>query len=117
MTLLDAPKFDATKAHRRGMRILYALIVCLVIAGFAWYFWNWPQEHLINQFFATVEGATCPPSVSGTTIPTGKNIPSDMRDQTTGASPMTGVTEAIGAISSPTKSLWPAPLDRAWLWG
>jgi hypothetical protein len=60
MTLLDAPKFDPTKAHRRGMRILYALIVCLVIAGFAWYFWDWPQEHLVNQFFATVESGDLP---------------------------------------------------------
>jgi hypothetical protein len=38
MTLLDAPTY----------------------AGFLWYFWDWPQEHRVNQFFAAVEANDLP---------------------------------------------------------
>jgi hypothetical protein len=31
-----------------------------VLAGFLWWFWDWPQEHRVNQFFATVEAKDLP---------------------------------------------------------
>jgi hypothetical protein len=60
MTLLDAPQYDAAKGRNRRNILITALIACLVIAGFAWYFWDWPQEHLVNQFFATIESGNMP---------------------------------------------------------
>jgi hypothetical protein len=60
MTLLDAPKYDAAKARRRRNILIAALCACVVLSGFTWYFWNWPQEHLVNQFFETVESGNLP---------------------------------------------------------
>lgn len=55
MTLLDAPQYDAAKARKRRNMLITALVFCFVLAGFLWYFWDWPQEHLVNQFFAALE--------------------------------------------------------------
>ncbi len=60
MTLLDAPHYNAAKARTRRNVLITALITCLVIAGFAWYFWDWPQERLVNQFFAAIESRDMP---------------------------------------------------------
>jgi hypothetical protein len=55
MTLLDAPNYDPAKARNRRTLLIVALSICVVTAGLTWFFWNWPQEHLVNQFFAAVE--------------------------------------------------------------
>jgi hypothetical protein len=60
MTLLDAPTFDPTKARTRRNILITCLVVLLVLGGFLWYFWDWPQEHLVNQFFAAVEAHDMP---------------------------------------------------------
>lgn len=55
MTLLDAPKYDAARA-RLKRNIVIALIVVVVLGAFGtWWFWDWPEEHRVNNFLATVE--------------------------------------------------------------
>jgi hypothetical protein len=60
MTLMDAPHYDPTKSVKRR-NILIAVIVCCAVLGvFAWYFWDWPQEHRVNQFFEALEAKDLP---------------------------------------------------------
>ena len=55
MTLMDAPKYDADRARRvRNIEIALFAIVVLGALG-TWWFWNWPEEHRVNTFLATVE--------------------------------------------------------------
>ncbi len=60
MTLLDAPTYDPAKARARKNILIASFVALLVLAGFLWYFWNWPQEHRVNQFFAAVEAKDMP---------------------------------------------------------
>ena len=60
MTLLDAPTYDPTKARKRKNILIAAGIACLLLAGFLWYFWDWPQEHRVNEFFAAVQAHDLP---------------------------------------------------------
>ena len=55
MTLLDAQPFDAARARRRKIRIAVAVVVVLVLAALAWMYRNWPEERVINHFFAAVQ--------------------------------------------------------------
>lgn len=55
MTLLDAPNYDAARA-RRTRNIVIALFVVIVVgASGTWWLWNWPEEHRVNGFLATVQ--------------------------------------------------------------
>ena len=60
MTLMDAPVYDALKARRRRNALLTALACCLVLAGLVTYFWDWPEEHLVNRFFDALEQKNLP---------------------------------------------------------
>ena len=60
MTLLDAPQYNAAKGRKRRNILIAVLVACVVIAGFSWYFWDWPQERLVNQFFAAIESNNLP---------------------------------------------------------
>ncbi len=60
MTLLDAPQYNPAKARKRKEVLIAAFVALLVLAGFIWYFWDWPQEHLVNQFFTTLEARNLP---------------------------------------------------------
>lgn len=60
MTLLDAPPYDPERARRWRKRIIYALIVCAIVGFLAYHFWDWREEHLVNQFFAAVESQDMP---------------------------------------------------------
>jgi hypothetical protein len=55
MTLLDAPRYDAARARRiRSIKI--AVFLAIVLGAFStWWSWNWPEEHRVNTFLATVE--------------------------------------------------------------
>ena len=55
MTLLDAPKYNARKALIRRNIIIGILIAIPFVAFFTWYWWNWPEEHRVNQFFHSIE--------------------------------------------------------------
>jgi hypothetical protein len=63
MTLLDAPKYDAKKARLvRNLTIAGISVVVLAAILFGmfmldrpWQLWNWPSDHRVNNFLATVE--------------------------------------------------------------
>jgi hypothetical protein len=55
MTLLDAPKYDPARDRRRMVRIIVSAVVILVLAVFAWFFRYWPEEHVVNKFFAAIQ--------------------------------------------------------------
>jgi hypothetical protein len=55
MTLLDAKPFDAARARRRKIQISAAVALLLIILGLAWMFRNWPEEHVVSQFFDALE--------------------------------------------------------------
>jgi hypothetical protein len=55
MTLMDAPMYDAVR-ERRHKHIVIAVFVLAVLSALGiWWFWNWPEEHRVNAFLATVE--------------------------------------------------------------
>ncbi len=55
MTLMDAPRYNAARA-RTTRNVVIALIVVVVLGAFGtWWFWDWPEEHRVNNFLATVE--------------------------------------------------------------
>jgi hypothetical protein len=60
MTLLDAPTYDPAKAQKRKRLLIGSLVAFLVLAVCVWFFWNWPQEHRVNQFFAALEAKDLP---------------------------------------------------------
>lgn len=55
MTLLDAQPYDAARARRRRIRLAVAIIVVLVIAALAWMYRNWPEERVVDHFFAALQ--------------------------------------------------------------
>jgi hypothetical protein len=55
MTLLDAPKYDAQRENLKRNIVIAALVFVLVGGFFAFWFRNWPAEHRINNFLASVE--------------------------------------------------------------
>lgn len=55
MTLLDAPRYDPHKARLRRNVIIAILIAIPIVAFFTWYWWNWPEEHRVNEFFHAIE--------------------------------------------------------------
>ena len=55
MTLLDAPTYNARRA-RLIRNVILSTLVALVLAGICtWVFWDWPEQHRVNHFFAAVE--------------------------------------------------------------
>ena len=60
MTLLDAPTYDPTETRKRRTLLISGLVALVLVASFLWFFWDWPQEHRINQFFAAIEGGDMP---------------------------------------------------------
>ncbi len=55
MTLLDAQEFDYARQRRRRIRVASILVLALVIAGLAWEYHNWPEEHVVDKFFDTLQ--------------------------------------------------------------
>jgi len=55
MTLLDAQEYDSKKARKRNLRIISAVAILLIVAGFAWWNRYWPEEHLVGKFFADLQ--------------------------------------------------------------
>ncbi len=55
MTLLDAPQYNVKRAKLvRNLGI--AAVVIVLAGGFCtFWFWNWPAEHRISKFMATLE--------------------------------------------------------------
>ncbi len=55
MTLLDAPQYDPAKERRRKIRITIAILAVIILAVLAWFYRNWPEEHVVNQFFTALQ--------------------------------------------------------------
>ncbi|HKN70032.1 MAG TPA: hypothetical protein VJX30_03315 [Terriglobales bacterium] len=55
MTLLDAQPYDTAKARRRRIQIAVAVVVVIVLAGLAFMYRNWPEEHSVDKFFAALQ--------------------------------------------------------------
>ena len=55
MTLLDAQQFDPAKEKRRKIAIAAIVLAVLVLAGLGWLYRNWPEEHLVDEFFDALQ--------------------------------------------------------------
>ena len=55
MTLLDAKQYDPARERRRIIRIASAIFVTLVLSWLAWMYRNWPEERVVDRFFAALE--------------------------------------------------------------
>jgi len=55
MTLLDAPPYDTAKARRRKIKIAVTVVGVVVLAALAWMYRNWPEEHVVDKFFAALQ--------------------------------------------------------------
>jgi hypothetical protein len=55
MTLLDAQPYNPAKARKRKIKITITVVVVVVLAGLAWMYRNWPQEHAVDKFFAALQ--------------------------------------------------------------
>lgn len=55
MTLLDAPTYNAARARLIRNSVIAGLIVVVLLATGVWWFWDWPEQHRVNNFFAAVE--------------------------------------------------------------
>ena len=60
MTLLDAPAYNAARARRRRNYIIGALIFCLLAGILLFVFWDWPEKHRVERFFAAIEAQDYP---------------------------------------------------------
>jgi hypothetical protein len=57
MTLLDAQPYDPVKARRRNLKIAVTIVVVIVLAALAWMYRNWPEEHVVDKFFAALQNS------------------------------------------------------------
>jgi hypothetical protein len=55
MTLLDAKEYDEAGARKRKKLIVSIVGTILVIAALAYAFRYWPEERLVDKFFAALE--------------------------------------------------------------
>ncbi len=55
MTLLDAPRYNAERARIIRNSILITLGVVVLGAVLAVLFWDWPEQHRVNNFFSLVQ--------------------------------------------------------------
>ena len=55
MTLMDAREFDEAGARRKKVRIVVIVVTLLVLGFLAYQFRFWPEERLVDKFFAAVQ--------------------------------------------------------------
>lgn len=55
MTLLDAQPFDVARARKRKIKIGATILVVIVLAVLAWTYRNWPEERVVDHFFAALQ--------------------------------------------------------------
>ena len=55
MTLMDAQQFDEARARRRKIKIATAIFVVLVLAWLIWTYRNYPEERVVDHFFAALQ--------------------------------------------------------------
>ena len=52
---MDAKEFDEAAARRKKIRILTIIGVLLVVGILAWRFRFWPEDRLVDKFFASLQ--------------------------------------------------------------
>ncbi len=52
---MDAKEYDEAKARRRKVRIVAIVATLLVLAFLAYQFRYWPEERLVDKFFAALQ--------------------------------------------------------------
>ena len=57
MTLLDAQPYTPAKLRRRKIKIAATIVVVIVLAALAWMYRNWPEEHVVDNFFAELQNS------------------------------------------------------------
>jgi hypothetical protein len=55
MTLLDAQAYDPAKEKRHKITVVLSILAILVLAALAWMNRNWPEEHVVDRFFAALQ--------------------------------------------------------------
>jgi hypothetical protein len=55
MTLLDAPIYNARRGRLIRNSLIATAIAIVVLAILTWLLWDWPEQHRVNHFLATVE--------------------------------------------------------------
>jgi hypothetical protein len=55
MTLMDAKEFDEVGARRKKVRIVVIVVTLLVVGFLIYQFRFWPEEHLVDKFFAALQ--------------------------------------------------------------
>src|SRR5260221_3006478 len=55
MTLLDAKPYDPAKVKRRKIKVGLIVVAVLVLVVVGWMYRNWPEEHVVSQFFAAIQ--------------------------------------------------------------
>jgi hypothetical protein len=55
MTIFQAPPYDPRRDIRRRNRWIALVVAILVIAGLAWHFRHWPEQHAIDKFLSAIE--------------------------------------------------------------
>ena len=55
MTLLDAKPFDAARSRRRKITFVVVIVGVIVLGATAWMYRNWPEERVVDHFFAALE--------------------------------------------------------------
>lgn len=54
-TLFEAPQYDPIKERKRKQAIWAAIIIVLIVAGLAYRYRNWPEERVVDHFFAALQ--------------------------------------------------------------
>jgi hypothetical protein len=55
MTLFEAQPYDEARARRRKIILFLSIAVIIVIAGVLWLNRFYPEEHVVNQFFQSLQ--------------------------------------------------------------
>jgi hypothetical protein len=55
MTLMDAKEFDEAGVRRKKVRIAVVVVALLVVGFLVYQFRYWPEERLVDKFFAALE--------------------------------------------------------------
>ncbi|MGH9556796.1 MAG: hypothetical protein ACRD3R_11310 [Terriglobales bacterium] len=56
MSLLDAPEYDPSRERRKALLALGAVVLVAALAATAYRFRNWPEERVVDRFFAALQG-------------------------------------------------------------
>jgi hypothetical protein len=54
-TLFEAPAYDPRRERRRKIIAAVAIVVVLCLGALAWVYRHWPEERVVNRFFAALE--------------------------------------------------------------